>query len=563
MKRNLKIALICLFIISAINPVDAQIERYFRKSVSLFRMDIPDKMTEYQGRIVYNSLLDQLKSMGRFDYNPIPLRSGTSLERVFEIAKAYSEDQQLDRAAQQFELMDDHYKEERITGETLDKIIQGAYVIVPSVRNLSVSRDVKKITDKDGNTKWKAKVGVNYTLELEVWNAANIGSDEEPNWNPYVEDTISLSTSGSESETVSNKPKDDKLKRKLADEAVKNSLFLLNLQMGKALKKLDMFIIKASVTQSNLRKDLVKFDFGADVGLRIDDPFKVIFYEQNKAGKKKKVDVAYMKVREVAPRESRAQVLIVNNPYRVKESELINQGDQVLEHPKMGLNITCRMSYAPLVMQPRSEDYWMYYFDGVDHYEFQSDQGPIDGVTGLTFGAELDLAPFFGNSELYLFEDNTLLFSFPMMSGIAELGFRKKYYKRRLCGFWGASLGAFGMTGYIGEVPIGNNSNADYMLQRYNDHDSGHIPIGSNMLLTGWTMGLNLSGGINYLVTPELALNLDGGYRLYPHIAGGFWTIKAEDGGESWEMEIDEFTAEPPDAKISGLWYSVGFIFNL
>ena len=563
MLKNVKIILGIILVLASINTAQAQIERYFRKSVSLFRMDIPDKMTDYQGRIVYNSLLDQLKSMGRFDYNPIPLRYGTDLTRVFAIAKEYAEDHQLERASQQFELMDDHYKEERITGETLDQIIQGAYVIVPGIQNLSFSRDVKKITDKDGNTRWKAKVGVNYTLKLEIWNAANIGSDEKPNWDPHLEDTISLSTSGSESETFSKKPNTDNVTDKLANGAFENSLFLLNLQMGKALKKLEMFTIKASVTQSDLKKDLVKFDFGADVGLHIDDPFKVIFYERNKAGEKKKVEVAYMKVREVAPRESRAQVLIVHNPYRVKEKELINPGDQVLEHPKMGLNFSFRMSYASLVYQPRSEDYWMYYFDGWDHYYFESDQGPVDGVTGITFGAELDLAQFFGSSELYLFEDNTLLFSFPMMSGLVELGVRKKYYKRRLCGFYGASLGAFGMTGYIGEVPDEINSTKDYMLQRYDDPSSGHIPIGSNMLLTGWTMGVNLSGGINYLFSPEVSLNLDAGYRLYPPIAGGFWTIKAEDGGESWKMEIDEFTAEPPDAKISGLWYSLGFIISL
>ena len=256
--------------------------------------------------------------------------------------------------------------------------------------------------------------------------------------------------------------------------------------------------------------------------------------------------------------ESQAQVLILNNPYRVKEKELINPGDQVIEHPKMGLNFTCRMSYAPLVMEPRTD--WSEYSNNEDNYYYESDQDPVDGVTGLTFGAELDLAQFTGSSELYLYEDNTLLFNFPMLGGLAEVGIRKKFYKRRLAGFYGASLGAFGMSGYLGEVLIfeSNSTNGGLITP-----SNAIIPLGSDLRLTGWTIGLNLTAGINYLFTPEVALNIDGGYRLYPDISGDMWTIEAEHDGDTWELQANEFLAEPPDAKISGLWYSIGFIFSL
>ena len=118
------------------------------------------------------------------------------------------------------------------------------------------------------------------------------------------------------------------------------------------------------------------------------------------------------------------------------------------------------------------------------------------------------------------------------------------------------------MTGYIGTVPIGNNTGADFMLQTPGDTSSDRIPAGADVKLTGYSVGLNLSGGINYLFTPEAAMTFEAGYRLYPHINGGLWTIEAEDGDKNWKLDVADFTNEPPAAKILGLWWSVGFIMS-
>ena len=561
--KMLKVIILLILALTMVSSTNAQIEKYFRKSVSLFRIEIPEDMTRRQGEYVYDALYSKLNSMGRFDYNPIPFRPGISIEKLFEIVKDYAEDQQLERAEKQFELMDEHYKEERITGETLDKIIAGAYIIIPRVDSFSKSVDSDKVTEKDGDTKYKYSVSVKYSLKVEVWNAANIGSEENPNWEPYLEDSFTISTIGKESQELNKKVKSSKLEESLADEAVRNSLFLLDLQMGKALKQLDMFIIKAQVTDANLKTDRIKFNFGKNVGLHVDDPFKVLFFEKNPDGSKKKIEVAYMKVRKVWEDESQAQVLILQNPYRVKEKELINPGDQVLEHPKMGLNIIVKTGSAPLFMEPDSEGIWMTYYDGYDNYYFESDQGVVNGVGSLTLGIEFNLAPLLGISETYLYEDNTLLFNAPMIGGLAELGYRKRFYKRRLAGFYGIGLGVFGMTGNIGTVPNGNVTGADFMYQTPGDPSSDHIPAGSDVLLTGYSVGLNFSGGFNYLFTPEAAMTFEAGYRSYPHINGGLWTIEAQEGDETWELDIADFTNKPPAAKILGLWWSVGFIISL
>ena len=561
--RLLPLLTIILCYLSAV-PAEAQIERYFRKSVSLFRIQTPDDMTLHQGEFIHNALLDKLRSMGRFDYNPIPIRPGISLERLFETVKEYSQTHQLDRAAKQFELMDEHYKEERITGETLDKIIAGAYIIIPRVVNYSVGKNVEKDTDKEGNESWEVKVSVSYSLKLEIWNAENQGTEQNPRWEPYLEAETSISTTGSKSKTYSKKVKKEDISRQLVDDAVKNSLFLLKLQMGKSLKKLDMFTVKAAVTDRNLKRDIIKFDFGRNVGLHIDDPFKVVYYERLPSGDSKKVDVAFMKVRRLWQNESQAQLLILHNPEGMRESEIINPGDQVIEHPKMGLNFTIRSGYAPYSLKPDTADYWMYYDDGHDEYEFESDQGEISSAIAIVFGWEFDIAPYTGSSELYLYNDYTLLLNHPMWGGLAELGFRKKFYKRRLGAFYGASAGVFAVTGKIGEVPFPSGEPAkDFMLQRKNDWDSGHIPIGSDIKLTGWSIGANLTAGLNYLLSPEAALTFEGGYRLYPKIDGGLWTIEAEYEDETWEMEIDEFEGEPAPADISGFWGAVGIVFSL
>lgn len=546
---------------------EGQIERYGRKSVSLFRLKIPEDMTAGQGRIIFDTLQNQLRSMGRFDINPIPLKPGIRLEKVFAIAKEYAESEQLDRARKQFELMDEHYKEERITGETLDRIIEGAYVIVPEVVKFSISRDVKKHTDKEGKEYWKGKVKVSYGLKLEVWNAENLGSRENPIWEPKLEDEAVISTIGSESKTFSKKPKRRDALIRQVDEAVENSLFLLKLQMGKTLKSFEMFTIKAKVTDRNLSRDLVKFDFGEDVGLHRDDPFKVVYYERTGEGERKKVDLAYMKVREVAERESRAQVLILYNPERIKESDLINPGDQVIEHPKIGLNISLRAGYAAYSLSAGMEDYWMHYSDSGDvvygdNYYFETDQDEISGAPALMLRAELGLAQFGAPSELYLVNDYTFLMNLPMMGAIGELGVKKRFYKRRLGGFVGANVGAMFVFGNIGEVPRGQ-SGTTTMYQRRNDPSSAKIPMGSNVYLTGWTMGVNLTGGFEYLISPEMALSFEGGYRLYAPIEGDRWRVEARDGDESWEMEIDEFSTKPGPADITGAWFALGVILSL
>ena len=563
--KSRSILIQCLIISSVLlsylaicSTAEAQIQRYFRKSVSLFRIQVPADMSRHQGKFVYDALYDQLHSMGRFDYNPIPLRPGISLERLFEIVKQYSEDYQVERAAKQFELLDDHYKEERITGETLDMLIKGTYIIIPKIVNFNISKNVEKHTDQEGSESWKASVSVSYTLEIEVWNAENLGTDENPRWEPYLEDQTSVSTTGSKSKNYSRKVNKDNIAQDMVDDAVKNSLFLLKLQMGKALKELEMFTIKAQVSESNLRKDIVKFDFGRNVGLNIDDPFKVVYYSNQPDGSQKAVEVAYMKVRKTWQEESQAQVLILYNPEHLKESELINPGDQVLEHPKMGLNFVFRSGYAPYSLKPDSTDYYMSYDDGHDEYLFESDQGEISGTAALTFGVELDLAQFTGNSELYLFNDYTLLLNHPMWGGIAELGLRKKFYMRRLGFFYGASLGAFAVTGRVGEVPT---TEEGFMYQHPNG--GAEIPEGADIKLFGWTLGANLTAGFQYLLSPESALTFEGGYRFYAPIDGNMWTVEAEKDSETWEMEINEFEGQPAPADISGAWGTIGLIISI
>lgn len=563
MKKRISIIVLSILVLAAVIPAQAQMERYFRKSVSLFTLHTPKDMTRSQSKIVYNALLDQLQSMGRFDYNPLPLRPGLNLTQVFGVVKEYAQDKQVERASKQFELMDEHYKEERITGETLDKLIAGAYVLVPSISDYRVSKDVEKKTNKESKDYWVAKLSVDYTLKVEVWNASNIGSDAEPNWEPFMESSFSISGHGSESETFYKKVEVKNVRDEMAEQALEKSLFLLNLQLSKSLRQLEMFKIKASVTSANVKNDVVKFDFGNDVGLRVDDPFKVVYYEKKKDGSKKNVEVAYVKTRKIGKNETQAQILILKNPYKVKPSEIINPGDQIIEHPKMGLNVYFRLGQAPFSIEPDSEGVWMYYNDGVDDYYFESDQEAVSGVPSLAIGAEFDLGQYTGTPELYLFNDYTLLLNFPLLGGIGELGVRKKFYKRQLSANIGAAVGVWGINGYLGDVPFGNNSGASYMYHEKNNPFSDHIPAGSSVWLKGWAPGIGFSGGLSYLVSPEMSFNLDGGYRLYPNINENFWTVEIQDGGHTWEMDMEDIDSAPPSAKIIGAWFSAGLVYNL
>jgi hypothetical protein len=147
--------------------------------------------------------------------------------------------------------------------------------------------------------------------------------------------------------------------------------------------------------------------------------------------------------------------------------------------------------------------------------------------------------------------------NYPIIGVVGELGVKKRIYKRRLELNGGANLGILWLWGKISHIPEGYATGDTTM------YIGDSIPSGTSVFMRGFSTGLSLNAGWEYLLTPELALTFEGGYRLYIPIKNKMWDVWARYDEKNWDLDFDNFIAKPGPADISGYWYSFGVIFSL
>ena len=364
--------------------------------------------------------------MGRFDYNPIPA-GVTNASELFEIVKEYTATKIEERAAKQWDIKNEYYGTNFITGENVDKIMNGAYILFPKLNAFVVT---------------KKKKGDDFTASLsvsvDIYAGKNTGTVENPVWTPKLVKTITASGSnalGSLFDLNLNPKKEDK--RKKAIKAATNGMLLF---LEKELKKVDVFKIKALVTKAEPKKDKIAFNFGKNVGVNVDDAYTLGYFQKNKKGKQVFVETGYMKVRKVKDKESVSQLLIVRNPKNEDENNLFNEYDQCYEYPLVGLN------FIPNFGLINGFKSWENHPEAPDNFE------EIPGAGSIGLRMEYDIAKFVKIPELYFLvggdlilteigdiSDGTDTFEYTPSTVLVEGGLAKKFFKRRFAWYLGAS----------------------------------------------------------------------------------------------------------------------------
>jgi hypothetical protein len=317
-----------MMLILTVFGLNAAMEEYDRKSISIFKLDVLEGAalaTQQDVDQIYKLIFEKFTGMGRFDYNPIPA-GVTDPAQLFAIVKEYTAAKIEERAAKQWDIKNEYYGSNFITGENVDKILNGAYIFFPTLETFVVTK--KK--DSDDFT-------ASLSVILEVYSATNTGTVDAPVWEPQLVSTVRAVGSNALGALFDINLKGEKKDKRL--EAVKSATNGMLMFLEKEVRKMEAFQIKALVTKAEPKKDQISFNFGKNVGVNMDDAYRVGFFEKDKAGKEKFVETGFMKVRNVKDQESVSQLLIVTNPKREKEEELFNEYDQVYEYPLVGLNI--------------------------------------------------------------------------------------------------------------------------------------------------------------------------------------------------------------------------------
>ncbi len=416
------------------NPLpDATLERYQRKYVSFFfPQDVPLNRT-------LTSLLTT--ALPRFDYYREVTPLSGDLPTFLAQVQAFQQEKAGEIAADK-ENASTRFGDKVITWSETQKIANAAMVFSPSWALGAIRADALTPTvAKNPNADWYLEIASPASLQLKIytlqagqaelyttrhhsWDARNerallIPADVikalAANFSPPLDlkQDVSAADRGkllAQLRTTNWGPSIQNLERQDPYETMMNaavsSLPLSSLLFMHGIRQLPLFMIKAELGTADSVTDRVEvlLERGEDanrLGIGIDHGYKVI--EKVQQGERWiDREVGYLKVRERKGEKLIGQPILVGRPFEL--------GDQVIEHPKLGLGINIRGGGSI----------------------------PGDWVDG-TFGLDLDigLGPLFGASEWYLSGSGMLLGSF---GPIVEIGLQKKWFQREV--IW--ALGARG-----------------------------------------------------------------------------------------------------------------------
>ncbi|MBN2857281.1 MAG: hypothetical protein JXN63_02660 [Candidatus Delongbacteria bacterium] len=484
-----KIAMLTIVVIAFV--LSAQMEEYDRKSISVFKLDVLDgasMATDQDVNLVYDMVFKKFTGMGRFDYNPIPA-GVTDPAQLFSIVKEYTATKIEERAAKQWNIKNEYYGTNFVTGENVDKIINGAYIFFPTLETFVVTK--KK--DSDDFT-------ASMSVILEVYSAENKGTVESPVWEPVLVTSVRAAGSNAMGALFDFNLKGEKKDKRY--EAVKSATNAMLLFLEKEVRKIDAFTIKALVTKAEPKKDKISFNFGKNVGVNLDDAYRVGYFVRDDKAGQKFVETGFMKVRKVKEKESESQLLIVTNPKREKEESLFNEMDQVYEYPQVGLNIFFNAG-------ANSFKYWSDVEAGQSIEDAEELVSPFVGVN-----LEYNVAKYIGISELYLNVSADALLAqlgnvgvneFETSTAVLEFGITKKFFSRKIAYYFGIDGGYMALT------------------SKTNGGDEENL----------YAVGGKVKGGINYMLGKNWLFDAGVAFR-------GYSELMNEDGEEYFADSIYE-----------------------
>lgn len=347
---------------------------------------------------------------------------------------------------------DGKFKEAMVTSEELLKTTGNSFALVPFIDSIE-----RKVVEGEKSTGYSYDIYVHFDVystktkekikTLKINNKKNVIG-------------ILSSVSGSlmlDHSDLEGLPEDEKKDEK----SFRNAIAGLYTVLKKDMKEMPEF--KLMGTLSRVSRSSFGFDMGHDTGIKIDHRYKT--YASKASGGKRMT--GFGKIRKVKDTYSEAQTLI-GRP---------QEGDQVEEDPKVGINIVGAFGTAPL------------------HINL-GDDIVVGSHSCLFLGAEYELGPKFGLSEWYATLNIRMGLPKPEEQFAAStvsqlflnLGILKKIYFRRF---------ALNLAGYLGF------------------HGAGVTTTWEE--IDGSSFGFTLNAALEVMITPSISVY--GGFNLdlYPN----------------------------------------------
>lgn len=505
----------------------AAAELYQRKTIAVFGDE---------GDPVPGFIRSAFQGLGRFDYEPIPVRHCDDLYDFLDRFQRRVEDTAADKAAREL-VPDAKFKEVIVDGEHLDRILRSAYALVPQGRfsNWIQFEPTVSIVDRDGQFYRKTSVSFrsHYAFRLMVYDLAAHRSIAHYATTYPLDYTISREVRISEE--AAKKPQKAHLDKAFLDEITllliaqprQHLLDQAHLRLRgeiphllKWARSLDPFILKSVILETDWDHDEVRMAFGKDAGIRTDNGYRVIRRIKREDGGFDLKDVGMIKVRRIEATMSVAQALIVD--------ESFGPGDQLIERPRLDWNASLKLGLSPFFV-PAAR---ISMPEGPAFVQPQTLYAPT-----LTWANEYGLGAMTGISELYGVLDASLLLGNPLFGAQGEVGLLKKQFHRRWGWYYGGKIGIL--------HAMASGGPATFRGIRY-----------PSTLLYADAPGVSGIAGMNYHLTPDALFSLDLGLQAYAPTMG--WSI----WGQGSDRELHQWLGSYgglPDVSATGFTLRTGF----
>ena len=535
MKKNaigffVVVTLVSLFVFQS---AVGQIEKSTRKSISSVSTVLvtnPSIRLDKEKTDLFLGKIRKYVELPRFDYNPLP----PSLESKF-IQETRDKTLTMDQVA---DLIDqyltpavvrilDEYKEYRgipedqfpgavvtkmkedgLTYEDLQRVLNSAYVYVPTLSSY-------KMTTVKNNIKIEMEGGISW-FHITYKEGRGFAS-------LYAKDI----SKGSESATIERKEKEDisTATKRAEEKAFGDAADELAKNLQVKMKGHECFCLATPIEEVSGRA--IGFPLGKNEGLNLDDKLIVSkFVEDEKTRKEVKVDVGFVRVKSVA--DNRKGKYALSKANSVIGSDFY-VGMMLLEHPRLGVDLAFRTSRIPFNIEagnvantlqlPEKNERGAY----VGQLLIQKNLASAVNISQLFFTLQLEAGA--GLLDGTLFEEDV---DFGLLMGIHG-GLTKKFYMGRMA--------------LVAQAAYGFQK---FNISKTHEEKKHSFSLDSR----GATCELTLE----YAISTDFNLGLGGGYKFFEKKTN--WKYEIDDKRQDWSGEGPEVDFSGPCATLY-LTYSV------
>jgi len=519
MKKGILIILVVVF---AISIFPQKLKEYETKSLFIFPIQYKSRMSR---NIINprrkNFVKEQMFKMFVKDFQRIDffeVNKKDSLTDFLSNAEKFIRDNARNIAAKRLD-RDEKFKEAKVTLEDLIDTLYNSYAAVPIINK------IEKKKNKDD------EIYFNIFMEFEIYNVdtkEKVNTLKANNKTSILGNIMSgLGSLQASSEIMKNLTNTEKKEEAKFRSSITGLFEIIRTEM----KKIKAFQIKAVPTVISSNK--FGFDLGRENGIKIDHRYKSYVYKSDGSMKM----TAFGKIRNVEKNYSEAEILIGD----------IDEGDQIMEDPKLGLNFIFHYGMTRIKYNHRlSPDY-------IAGLTTPEEITVIDElVPTLGLGLEYDTGPISKIPELYLtlngrliaikdsynteYSEGQVKISPDFTTMMADLGILKKIYMGRFSINMGAGLGIFTVT------------TNDFYIEM-SDFTFDDVTV------KGTGYGFTGKLGTEFLLTPEISMYGNLLIDLYSNPTK--WTIENYSG-----ETISGFDSDILDINSQGISFNAGVSFT-